>query len=144
MHLSPCREMTLDTTDTIMLQLAPEGLQQLSIGDSYLDAKRTKELARLSALTCLEFRKLHVDSAPSSADLAQLLQLLQQEQQRAMTTAQAVFRLPRLQQVSGASSIFTAAEGHQLRQWQQLQTIEPPMSEYSILEAAAMSCWQKP
>lgn len=68
----------------------------------------------------------------------------QKEQLRLKGLRDAIFNLPNLQQVSGASSIFTAAQERELQRWQRLETIEPPMTSVYCVRPDRLSYWRKP
>ena len=110
--------------------------------------KFEQKLLRSGAFSKLQ--KLHIeesiDETPTdSEDDEHSEQQQQQQQQRVLErTRDAVFSLPSLLQVSGASSIFEAVQDHQLWHWQQMQTIEPPMTKHTMTEHASLACWRRP
>ena len=118
-----------------------EPLLQLPLVELIIIASQNIEQLLLDPGTFSKSQRLHIeesvvgmrDNEPS-----------EQRQQSLKRTGNAIFSLPDLQQVSGASSIFTAAQDHQLQHWQLLQTIEPPMTSYSMTEHASLSCWRRP
>ena len=90
-------------------------------------------------------QRLHIEESTALMRDYRPLQQQQQhnEQLELEKTRHAIFRLPSLKEISGASSIFEAAQDHQLQQWQQMQAIEPLMTKYSITKTDALSCWRR-